>query len=69
MKSIPYRILMFYVDGFRSMTVGKYLWLIILAKLFVMFAILRVFFFPNFLKTNFETDSERSDYVIEQLTK
>ena len=67
--SLPYKIIMFYVDGFRSMTVGKSLWVIILVKLFIMFAILKVFFFPNFLKTNFETDSERSDYVIEQLTK
>jgi len=68
-SSLPYRILMFYVDGFRSMTVGKSLWLIICIKLFVMFAILKVFFFPNYLKTNFDNDSERSDYVIKQLTK
>jgi len=60
---------MFYVDGFRSMTIGKTLWLIIFVKLFIMFAILKLFFFPNFLKNNFENDSERSDYVIEQLTK
>ena len=59
----------FYIDGFRSMTVGKTLWLIIGIKLFIMFAILKLFFFPNFLKSNFDTDSERSEYVIEQLTK
>ena len=63
------KILKFYVEGFRSMTVGKTLWLIIGIKLFVMFAILRLFFFPNFLKSNFDNDSERSEYVIEQLTK
>lgn len=50
------------------MTVGKQLWIIILIKLFVMFAILKLFFFPNFLKSNFDSDQERSDYVIEQLT-
>ena len=66
---LPYRIFMFYVDGFRSMTVGKTLWLIIGIKLFIMFAILRLFFFPNFLKSNFDNDSERSEYVIEQFTK
>lgn len=38
----------FYVDGFRSMTVGKTLWAIILVKLFIMFAILKLFFFPDF---------------------
>lgn len=35
----------FYRDGFRSMTWGRTLWVIILLKLFIMFAILRVFFF------------------------
>ena len=63
------KIFNFYVDGFRSMTVGKTLWLIIGIKLFIMFAILKLFFFPNFLKSNFDNDSQRSEYVIEQLTK
>jgi flagellar basal body-associated protein FliL len=57
------------MDGFRSMTVGKTLWIIICIKLFIMFAVLKLFFFPNFLKTNFDDDSARSEYVIEQLTK
>lgn len=50
------------------MTVGKKLWIIILIKLFVMFAVLKLFFFENFLKSNFDTDKERSEYVIDQLT-
>jgi hypothetical protein len=50
------------------MSIGKTLWAIILIKLFVMFAILKIFFFPNFLKSNFKTDEERGNYVIEQLT-
>jgi len=66
---VLHNIWMFYIDGFRNMTVGKTLWIIIGIKLFIMFAILRLFFFPNFLKTNFENDSARSEYVIEQLTK
>ena len=67
--SYPGRIFRFYLDGFRSMTVGKTLWKIILIKLFVMFAVLKLFFFPDFLATNFSTDEERADHVIEQLTK
>jgi hypothetical protein len=51
------------------MTVGKKLWVIILVKLFVFFVILRVFFFPDFLKSRFEKDEERSEYVLEQLTQ
>jgi len=46
------------------MTIGKKLWLIILFKLFIMFGLLKIFFFPNYLKTNFKTDKERSEYVI-----
>ncbi len=61
------RIFNFYRDGFRSMTVGKRLWLIIFIKLFIMFAILKLFFFPNYLQTNFNTDEERGNHVLEQL--
>jgi hypothetical protein len=51
------------------MTVGKRLWLIILIKLFVFFVIMRLFFFPDFLETRFETDKDRGDYVLDQLTQ
>lgn len=63
------RIFYFYYDGFRSMTWGKKLWAIIFIKLFIMFVILKIFFFPDFLKTRFKTDEERSNFVIEQLTE
>jgi hypothetical protein len=51
------------------MTVGKSLWVIILIKLFVMFAILKIFFFPDLLKKNFSSDKERGEYVLENLSK
>ncbi|HRF85381.1 MAG TPA: DUF4492 domain-containing protein [Alloprevotella sp.] len=35
----------FYRDGFRSMTWGRTLWLLVLLKLFVIFFVLRLFFF------------------------
>lgn len=63
------RIARFYLDGFRSMTVGKTLWLVIFIKVFIMFAILKIFFFPNFLKTNFTNSEQRGNYVMEQLLK
>ena len=63
------RVYTFYIDGFKGMVLGKKLWKIILIKLFIMFAILKLFFFPNFLKTNFQTDEEKSNYVLEQITK
>ena len=63
------RIYTFYIDGFKGMVVGKKLWKIILIKLFIMFAILKFFFFPNFLNTNFETNEQRSQFILEQITK
>jgi hypothetical protein len=63
------KIISFYIEGFRSMTVGKKLWIIIIIKLFIMFAILKLFFFRDFLGTRFKNNSEKSNYVIEQLTK
>ena len=67
-KNIFARIFNFYYEGFKTMTWGKQIWLIILVKLFIMFAVLKLFFFPDFLSTNFESDQERGDYVLEQLT-
>lgn len=66
---LPIRIYRFYCDGFRRMTLGKTLWKIIFIKLFVMFAVLKFFFFPDFLATRFTTDRQRADYVLEQLTQ
>lgn len=63
------RICRFYRDGFRQMTVGRTLWKIIFIKLFIMFAVLKFFFFPDFLATNFSTDAQRADHVIDQLTQ
>lgn len=44
----------FYYQGFREMTLGRTLWLVILIKLFIIFFILKVFFFPNYLKQHAE---------------
>jgi hypothetical protein len=67
--SIIKKIFLFYYDGFKGMTIGRRLWTIILIKLFIMFIILKLIFFPNLLKKNFSDDRQRSDYVLEQLTK
>ena len=66
-NSIPLKIWRFYMEGFRSMTLGKTLWAIILFKLFIMFFILRLFFFPNILQQKYDTDEERANQVIENL--
>jgi hypothetical protein len=47
---------------------GRKLWIVILVKLFIMFAILKIFFFPDFLGSKFSTDKDRSNYVIKEIT-
>ena len=59
------RIVKFYVEGFRSMTLGRTLWGIILLKLFIMFAVLKAFFFPSYLQGG---EQEKGDTVLTELT-
>lgn len=63
------KVFRFYYEGFRSMTLGKTLWAIILIKLFIMFAILKVFFFPNFLSSKADTDKGKSEYIVTEMEK
>ena len=65
-NSFFYKAFDLYYDGFRSMTLGKTLWLIIAIKLFIMFAILKAFFFPNFIGQHTEKGGE-ADFVAGQL--
>ena len=66
-ESFLYRVFDLYYDGFRSMRLGKTLWAIILIKLFVIFIVLKLFFFPNFLKQHAEGDE--AGYVAAELTE
>ena len=62
------RLFHFYYDGFRTMSGwGRKAWVIIIIKLFIIFAILKVFFFPDFLQKKFGTDKQKSEYVLDQL--
>ena len=63
------RVWRFYIDGFRSMTVGKTLWAIILVNLFVLFFILKLFFFPNILSRDYDNDADRAKAVAANLLK
>ena len=68
LKHIAASVWHLYYDGFRSMTVGRTLWAVILIKLFILFAILKVFFFPNYLKTHADKGAEH-EYVATELTE
>lgn len=65
-KNLLIRIWYFYVEGFKEMTLGKTLWAIILIKLFIMFFILKIFFFPDFLSSRKGEGSE-AGYVAGEL--
>ena len=66
-KGFLYRIFDLYYDGFRNMRLGKTLWAIILIKLFIIFVVLKIFFFPNFLKQH--ADGDEAGFVATELTE
>ena len=68
MLQLPRRVVRFYADGFRSMTVGRKLWVIIIIKLIVIFGVLKLFFFPDFLGSRYDSDADRAGAVRESLT-
>lgn len=57
------RIFRFYIDGFRSMTVGRKLWVLIIVKLIFIFLIMKLFFFPNLLERDYPDDPSRAEAV------
>jgi len=62
------KIVDMYVDGFRSMTVGKKLWALIFIKMIIIFGILKVFFFPDVVSERAEaTGADEADVVRMQI--
>jgi len=66
-KDIFVSVWHFYRDGFRNMTWGRPLIWLILLKIFILFAILRVFFFKPAMAGM--TDTQKSDAVGERITQ
>ena len=64
-----FKIISFYLDGFKGMKLGKTLWLIISIKLFIMFVIVKTFFYQPATHQNFETDLEKAEYFSKQYTR
>jgi len=69
MKELLRRIVTFYLDGFRSMKLGRTLWAIILIKLLILFCVIKLFFFSDYLHDNFNNDMDRANHVFTQLTQ
>lgn len=57
------RIWRFYIDGFREMTTGRSLWLLIIIKLVLIFIVMKFLFFPNILQRDYDDDASRADAV------
>lgn len=57
------RVFCFYRDGFRQMTVGRQLWLLILIKVAILLFVFKLLFFPDLLNRDYDTDAERSQAV------
>lgn len=56
-----YAVWELYRDGFRNMTWGRQLWLLIILKAIILFAVLRVFFFKPAMAGM--TDKQKSEQV------
>lgn len=61
------RVWLFYYEGFKGMTLGKTLWVVILIKLFIIFFVLKLFFFKSEL-SKYNSPAEKSNHVIEEIT-
>lgn len=62
-QSLWWRVIDLYVDGFRSMTVGRKLCALIIIKLIFIFGIMKFFFFPDLLSRDYDNDDERAGAV------
>ena len=60
------RIFHLYYDGFRTMTLGKTLWAVILIKLAIIFLVLKLFFFPDFINTNAK-NGDKAGFVCKEI--
>lgn len=60
------RIFHLYYDGFRTMTLGKTLWAVILIKLAIIFLVLKLFFFPDFINTNAK-NGDKAGFVFKEI--
>lgn len=65
-QGVILRILHFYYDGFRTMTIGKTLWTIILIKLAIIFLVLKIFFFPNYIDEHAQKQ-DKAGFVSEEM--
>ena len=63
------RIFKFYIDGFKSLTIGKTLWKIIIIKLIVIITLLNFYIYAKSLNSEYKTTKEKINFVYKNITK
>lgn len=53
----------FYIEGFKSMTIGRSLWALIIIKLILIFVVMRLFFLPDVLDQKCDTEEQKAETV------
>lgn len=59
------QVVNFYRDGFKSMRLGKTLWLVVIVKLVIIFVVIKLLFMPDILSER--ADGNEADYVSTQI--
>ncbi len=67
-QELLYKVFHLYYDGFRTMTLGKTLWTIILIKLVVIFLVLKLFFFPDYINSKAK-NKDKAEFVSTEMLK
>ena len=67
MKRAIVAIYDFYVEGFRNMTWGRQLWWVIMLKVILLFAVLRVFFFKPVLAG--KSEEQKIEHISNELIR
>lgn len=59
------QVVNFYRDGFKSMRLGKTLWLVVIVKLVIIFVVIKLLFMPDILSER--ADGNEAEYVSTQI--
>ena len=65
-QGLLFKVFHLYYDGFKAMTIGKTLWTVILIKLAIIFLVLKIFFFPNYIDSKAK-NQDKTDFISKEI--
>ncbi|MDR1816790.1 MAG: DUF4492 domain-containing protein [Puniceicoccales bacterium] len=65
----PLAFIHLFADGFRAMTLGRTLWVLVAVKLVVLFALIKPVFFRDELGRHAKTPAQKSAFVAQSLAQ